>query len=114
MKPSINLDKKDPKICLLTKILKYFDDETIKQPLARNNVHNINQMIDCIKIILMTMYYDYTISDMIREIDRNKKLQTHFKINNILTEQQFYEYFSRYNACVQRFLKQIENLLKRI
>ena len=45
----------------------------------------------------MTMYYDYTISDMIREIDRNKKLQTHFKINNILTEQQFYEYFSRYN-----------------
>ena len=97
MKPSINLDKKDPKICLLTKILKYFDDETIKQTLARNNVHNINQMIDCIKIILMTMYYDYTISDMIREIDRNKKLQTHFKINNILTEQQFYEYFSRYN-----------------
>ena len=97
MKPSINLDKKDPKICLLTKILKYFDEKTIKQTLARNNVHNINQMIDCIKIILMTMFYDYTISDMIRELNRNKKLQTHFNINNILTEQQFYEYFSRYN-----------------
>lgn len=86
MKPSINLDKKDPKICLLTKILKYFDDKTIKQILARNNVHNINQMIDCIKIILMTMFYDYTISDMIRELNRNKKLQTHFNINNILTK----------------------------
>ena len=45
----------------------------------------------------MTMFYDYTISDMIRELNRNKKLQTHFNINNILTEQQFYEYFSRYN-----------------
>ena len=97
MKPSINLDKKDPKICLLTKILKHFDEKTIKQLLARNDVHNINQMIDCIKIILMTMYYDYTISDMIRELNRNKKLQSHFNINNILTEQQFYEYFSRYN-----------------
>ena len=97
MKPSINLDKKDPKICLLTKILKHFYEKTIKQLLARNDVHNINQMIDCIKIILMTMYYDYTISDMIRELNRNKKLQSHFNINNILTEQQFYEYFSRYN-----------------
>ena len=43
-------------------------------------------MIDCIKIILMTMYYEYTISDMIRELNRNKKLQTHFNINNILTK----------------------------
>ena len=31
MKPSINLDKKDPKICLLYKILKSFDDKSIKQ-----------------------------------------------------------------------------------
>ena len=38
MKPSINLDKKDPKICLLTKILKHFDDRTTQQLLARNNI----------------------------------------------------------------------------
>ena len=37
----------------------------------------------------MTMYFDYTISDMVREINRNKKLQTHFKIQNNLSEQQF-------------------------
>lgn len=43
-------------------------------------------MIDCIKIILMTMYFDYTISDMFREINRNKKLQTHFKIQNNFTK----------------------------
>ena len=98
MKPSINLDKKDPKIYLLTKILKLFDDRTTKQLLARNNIHNINLMLDCIKIILMTMYFDYTISDMVREINRNKKLQTHFKIQNNLSEQQFYEFFSRFDA----------------
>ena len=74
MKPSINLDKKDPKICLLTKILKHFDDKTTQQLLARNNIHNTNLMTDCIKIVLMTMYFDYTISDMLREINRNKKL----------------------------------------
>ena len=98
MKPSINLDKKDPKICLLTKILKHFDDRTTQQLLARNNIHNINLMTDCIKIVLMTMYFDYTISDMLREINRNKKLQTHFKIQNNLSQQQFYEFFSRFDA----------------
>ena len=98
MKPSINLDKKDPKICLLTKILKHFDDRTTQQLLARNNIHNTNFMTDCIKIVLMTMYFDYTISDMLREINRNKKLQTHFKIQNNLSEQQFYEFFSRFDA----------------
>lgn len=97
MKPSINLDKKDPKICLLTKILKHFDDRSIQQLISRNGIKNTNMMIDCIKIILMTMYFDYTISDMVREINRNKKLQTHFKIQNNFTEQQFYEYFSRFN-----------------
>ena len=55
MKPSINLDKKDPKICLLTKILKHFDDRSFKQIVARNNIKNINMMIDCIKIILITI-----------------------------------------------------------
>jgi len=97
MKSSINLDKKDPKICLLTKILKHFDDRSIQQLISRNGIKNTNMMIDCIKIILMTMYFDYTISDMVREINRNKKLQTHFKIQNNFTEQQFYEYFSRFN-----------------
>ncbi|AWX32823.1 hypothetical protein AW729_06805 [Methanosphaera sp. BMS] len=96
MKPSINLDKKDPKICLLDKILKHFDEKYVKQSLARNDVHNINKMIDCIKIILMTMYFDYTISDMIREINRNEKLKTHFNISTNFNEQQFYEYFSKY------------------
>ena len=80
MKPSINLDKKDPKICLLTKILKYFDDETIKQTLARNNVHNINQMIDCIKIILMTMYYDYTISYIFCHLQHSKRTMALFHV----------------------------------
>lgn len=47
MKPSINLDKKDPKICLLTKILKHFDDRTTKQIISRNNIKNINLMQCC-------------------------------------------------------------------
>ena len=93
MKPSINLDKKDPKICLLTKILKHFDDRTTQQLLARNNIHNTNLMTDCIKIVLMTMYFDYTISDMLREINRNKKLQTPFKIQNNLSQQQYLRVF---------------------
>jgi len=75
MKPSINLDKKDPKICLLTQILKHFDGRTTKQIITRNNTHNINLIIDTIKIILRNMYFDYTISDMLREINRNEKLQ---------------------------------------
>ena len=46
----------------------------------------------------MTMYFDYTISDMLREIERNKQLKTHYNINSTFTEQQFYEFFGRYDA----------------
>ena len=97
MKPSINLDKTDPKICLLTKILKNFDKRSTKQILSRNGVKNINKMIDSMKIILIALFYNYTISDTVREINRDKKLQTHFKIQNNFTEQQFYDYFSRFD-----------------
>lgn len=49
---------------------------------------------------------------MLRELERNKKLQTHFKIKTILTEQQFYEYFSRFNA--ELFNNITKNIFNRI
>lgn len=54
-------------------------------------------MIDSMKIILIALFYNYTISDTVREINRDKKLQTHFKIQNNFTEQQFYDYFNRFD-----------------
>lgn len=58
MKPSIVIRKKDPKICLLDKIIKFIDNHETIQLLARNSIHNTTKMLDCMKIILMSMYFE--------------------------------------------------------
>ena len=50
MKPSINLDKKDQKLCLLNKILKFIDTEYTIHILSRNGIHNTSLFMDNLKI----------------------------------------------------------------
>ena len=40
MKPSININQKDPKLCLLNKILKFIDTSKTIKILSRNGIHN--------------------------------------------------------------------------
>ncbi|RAP44552.1 MAG: hypothetical protein BZ136_08735 [Methanosphaera sp. rholeuAM74] len=47
---------------------------------------NTIKMLDCVKIILMSMYFGYTISYVLREINGNRKLQKHYNIKNNFTE----------------------------
>ena len=49
------------------------------------------------KIILSSMFFDYTISDLIVEINRQKELQTYFNMDQVPTEQQVYEFMNRFN-----------------
>lgn len=98
MKPSINYSKEDPKLCLLKEILKIIDDKKTYKIIGRNSIHNINKFQTCIKIILATMYFDYTVSNMVSEIQRQKDLQTFFNIDQVPTEQQVYEFMTRFNS----------------
>ena len=112
MKPSININQKDPKLCLLNKILKFIDTKYTIRILSRNGIHNTSFFMDCLKIILISMYYNYTMSDVIRELENDKKCRQFFKINQVPSIQEFYEFISRYNA--QQFNNITNSILSQI
>ena len=98
MKPSININQKDPKLCLLNKILKFIDTPKTIKILSRNGIHNTTLFMTCLKIILISMYYNYTMSDVIRQLESDYIRRKYFKITELPSIQEFYEYISRYNA----------------
>lgn len=98
MKPSININQKDPKLCLLNKILKFIDTPKTIKILSRNGVHNTTLFMDCLKIIIISMYYNYTMSEVIRQLESDYQRRKYFKIKEVPSIQEFYEYISRYNS----------------
>ena len=95
MKPSININQKDPKLCLLNKILKFIDTPKTIKILSRNGIHNTTLFMDCLKIIIISMYYNYTMSEVIRLLEsysdeenilRSKKYQVYKNFTSILAD----------------------------
>lgn len=110
MKPSINYSKEDPKLCLLKEILNIIDDKKTYRIIGRLGIHNINKFQNMIKILLSTMYFEYTISNLIKELNRQDDLQTYFNIDEVPSEKQVYEYMSKISPDIIN--KMVNNILK--
>lgn len=80
MLPSINYSKEDPKLCLLKEMLNIIDDKKTYRIIGRLDVHNINRFQDMIKILLGSMFFEYTISNLVYEFNCQNDLQTYFNI----------------------------------
>ena len=116
MLPSLNYDSKDPKYTLLSKIFKIIDSKKFRDICSRKGITNRQMMINSIKILFITMYFDYTVSNVINELNRSRKLRKFAGFSDeIPTAEQVYEYLSRYsaeqyckivNATLMRFNKQ--------
>ena len=50
----------------------------------RLSVHNINKFQNMIKILLGSMFFEYTISNLVMELNRQNDLQTYFTGRTIL------------------------------
>lgn len=98
LKPSLNYSKRDPKFTLLEKIFKIIDDKRALDIYARNGVKNCKMMVICIKIIFLSMFFDYTVTGVIDEVNRDFKLKKFLKIEgDVPTADQVFEYMSRYS-----------------
>lgn len=75
MKPSLNYDPKDPKFILLDKIFNIIGSKNFKNICSRKGITNRQMMIKSIKILFMSMYFDYAISEVIDELNRSSKLR---------------------------------------
>lgn len=111
MLPSLNFSKKDPKFTLLNKVFKYIDNKNAMRIYGRNGVKNISMMVISIKIIFTAFYFDYPVSKVIYEVNRNNRLKKFLNIDGDVPEaSQVYEYLSRYSA--DKFVNIVNSLLK--
>lgn len=99
MKPSLNYDCQDEKFYYLGKILDFIDSKNAKDCLSRMGIRNRVMVTNCIKILFMSMYFDYTVSDVVNELNRSSKLRkfAHFP-EEIPTAEFVYECLSRSSA----------------
>ena len=113
MFPSLNYRKRDLKFILLGKVFKYIDGEKAQKIYSRNNVKNIKMMIISIKIVFMTIFFDYELSKTVDEINRNNKLKKFLEIDGEVPEAgQVYEYLSRYST--EQYTNIVNSILKLI
>jgi len=75
MLPSLNYDSKDPKYTLLAEIFNIIDSKKARNILSRNGVNNRQMIVYSIKILFMAMYFDYNVSNVIKELNRTSKLR---------------------------------------
>ena len=112
MLPSLNYDSRDPKFNLLGRIFKIIDSKKFKDTCNRKGIKNRQMMVNSIKILFMSMYFSYTISDVVNELNRSLKLRKFAGFSNeIPTAEQIYEYMSRYSA--EQYCKIVNSTLMR-
>ena len=108
--PSLNYDPKDPKFILLGKIFDFTDSKKSLNCLSRAGVKNRVKVMFCIKTLLMAMYFDYTVSGVINELNRSGKLRKFMHVKGeILTASQVYEILSRSSS--EQYCKYINSIL---
>ena len=112
MLPSLNYDSRDPKFILLGKIFKIIDSKKFKNTCNRKGIKNRQMMVISIKILFMSMYFSYTVSDVVNELNRSSKLRKFAGFSKeIPTAEQIYEYMSRYSA--EQYCKIVNSTLMR-
>ena len=112
MLPSLNYDSKDPKYTLLSKIFKIIDSKKFRDTCSRKGITNRQMMIVSIKILFISMYFNYTVSNVVNELNRSKKLRKFAGFSSeIPTAEQIYEYMSRYSA--EQYSKIVNSTLMR-
>ncbi len=77
MLPNLNYDSKDPKFNLLDKIFKINNSKKKLKTHAtvKKKLQNIKMMVNSIKIQLITIYFNYTVSDVVNELNPSTKLR---------------------------------------
>ena len=110
MLPSLNYESTDPKYMLLGKIFDFLDSKKFLNCLSSAGIKNREMIIFCIKILFMAMFFDYTVSGVVNELNKSSKLRRFMGIDNDLpTVEQVYEFLSRSSA--EQYCKYVNSIL---
>ena len=111
MQPGSNYDKHDPKFILLGKVIKFIENEKVKDIYNRNGIKNRAKFVIYLKIFFIHIFFNYRISDVVSELNRSSKLRKFAGISEVPDESQVYEYLSRYNPEI--YCNIVNSILKK-
>ena len=95
---NLNFSKKDSKFILLGKVFKHIDSKKAQKIYSRNGIKNTKLMSISIKLVFLSMFYQYDLSKVVNELKKNKRLKKFLKIEGKSPDpEQIYEYLSRYS-----------------
>ena len=108
--PSLNYDEKDPKFQLLGKIFDFMNKKRTLDYLSRAGIKNRSKVLLSIKILFMSMFFEYPISKVINELNRSNRLRKFVgvEVDNLKVDQ-IYEILSRSTA--EQYVKFINGIL---
>lgn len=115
MMPSLNYSKRDPKFKLLKRVFDVIGDRKSQEVYARYGVKNIKMMIFTLKVIYISMFFNYNITDTLYEINKDPRLKKFIDYQgDIPAEYQVYNYLSYYtsntiNNITNSLLKNLNN-----
>ena len=96
MLPGLNYDKNDLRFILLGKVFKFIENGKLMDEYNRCGIHNRSLFLICLKIFFMHAFFSYPISGVVDELNRQSSLRNFAGISEVPSENQVYEYFSRY------------------
>lgn len=88
MLPDLNYDSKDSKFTLLYRIFKIIYLKKFKDTCKRKGITNRQMRAYSIKILFMNIYFNYTVFNVVNELNRSGKLRKFYWNSN---REQIYE-----------------------
>lgn len=114
-------NKNDPNYILLHEIIDIVSSEKTIKIMARNGFVNINEKLDVIKSVLISIFFENDLSFTVEQLNDNNELRDAFKINRVFTADQIYNKLSlldvdalekTVNSVLKSFTKRKRNEVK--
>ena len=109
MLPGLNYKEDDPKFIHLGIVYRFIESDKSKNILNRSGFRKRSMAVKCLKIFFTSLFFNYSISKVIDELNNKEELRNFAGISDVPTEHQVSEYFSRYDIC--RFFKLSNSIL---
>ncbi len=95
-------------------IFKIIDSRKIHQKFARNSLKPIKNSVIVFKTVLINIFFATDISYVVKELERSSKLRKSLGFENILNENQIYEFLSRFDQqqILEFVIKTLNNEFK--
>jgi hypothetical protein len=112
LKPPLIPINEDYKWKLLSEILNVFDLRSTKQILSQYEILPLEKSIPALKIVILSMYFCFEISYVVRELEEKKKLRKFMKIKSVPSEDEVYSIMSTFDS--DQFINFVIGLLNNI